>query len=179
MEVISDDNTRIWHVNFETPGSKNDGTIMNHSEFIRDVRNKKWSPCLPDFVIKDYNIRKFYYLADGICPKMLIFAWPHPNPMNRKEKMYGSYHSSPRKAVERVFGVLYRQFRIVYNKSRLQDDKEMEMVVEMCCVLHNMIEGKRGYEGTMKSWKELEEANNFDLNLKELLNPECREEQAR
>lgn len=172
-------NLKLWHVNFGTTGFKNDGIVMIHSEFFNDVRNKKWPPHLLDFVIIDYNFRTFYYFADGIYPKVLIFSLPHPNLMNHKEKMYGSRHSSARKAIERVFGVLFLQFRILYNRCRLRDVKEIEIVVEACCVLHNIIAADWGCEGTMKYRKKLEKANNFDLNLKELLNPICRVEQAR
>lgn len=42
--------------------------------------------------------------------QILVFALPHSDPRSRKEKMYAVYRSSARKAVERAFGVVFRQF---------------------------------------------------------------------
>lgn len=118
LEVICDDNLRIWHVKFGIPGSKNDTTIMHNSSMFKDIRNKDWPPSLPRFEVQGFVVQTYYYLADGIYPKFLLFALPHPDPRTRKEKMYGARHSSARKAMERVFDVPFRQFRLLYNPSR-------------------------------------------------------------
>lgn len=178
MEVISDDKLRIWHLNFGMPGSKNDKTIMHFSNIMNDIRNKLWPEVLPKFTICDYNVESFYFLADGIYPKFMFFALPHPDPRTRKEKMYSDYHSSARKAIERVFGVLFRQFRILYNRCRLENVEEIQEVVKACCIIHNMVAVERGYEGTMQFKKELEEEEN-DIELERVVRPECRYEQAR
>lgn len=179
MEVISDDKLRIWHLNFGIPGSKNDKTIIQHSGFFNDIRNKNWPPVLPEFDLEGFVVRRFYYLADGIYPKFMFLALPHPDPRSRKEKKYAAYHSSARKAVERVFGVVFRQFRILYNSCRLGSLEDMECVVKACAILHNMIAEKRGYAGTIKFKKELEDDEDIEINLKEVITSECRREQAR
>lgn len=38
MEVLYDDNFRVWRLNFGTSGSKNDKTIFDHSLFLNKVR---------------------------------------------------------------------------------------------------------------------------------------------
>lgn len=60
---------------------------------------------------------KYYYLADGIYPKY-------------RRSFFSAHHSSARKSVERVFGVLFRQFKIIYQPCRLQHIHEMNEVVE-------------------------------------------------
>lgn len=123
MEVVTDANLRIWHLTFGVPGSKNDTTIMQNSPLFNDIRNKSWPPALPEFNFNGFIVKTYYYIADGIYPPFLIFALPHPNPTTRKEKSYGACHSSARKAVKRVFGVLFKHFkyfmyRAVYNPSK-------------------------------------------------------------
>jgi hypothetical protein len=70
-----------------------------------------------------------------------------------KEKLFASQQESVRKAVERVFAVLFSRFNIVYQPSRLFDKGYMEDVMIACCVLHNMIVAVRkdGYTGTQNA----------------------------
>jgi hypothetical protein len=41
--------------------------------------------------------------------------------------------------VERVFGVLFEQFDVLYQPSRLHHMDSMQKVVRSCVILHNMI----------------------------------------
>ena len=58
--------------------------------------------------------------------------------------------SSARKAVERVFGVLFARFGILYQPCRLQDLKDMQNVMKACCIMHNMMALERSYYGTSR-----------------------------
>lgn len=115
LEVFCDDNLRIWSLNFSVPGSKNDVTIMDHSPFFRAVRNGKWPTVRPRLCISGHQLKRFYFLAEGIYLRYSIFLLPLPDPRIAKERRYAAQHASARKSVERVFGVLFRQFRILYN----------------------------------------------------------------
>lgn len=124
-------------------------------------------------------VRTYYYLADGIYPKKLLFALCHPEPRTRKENIYSANHISARKAVERVFGVLFRQFRIIYVPGRTESLKEMETVMKECCILHNMIARARGYRGTMKFRQHLEDDEKLVIDMSEVMRVECQYEQGK
>lgn len=95
-------------------------------------------------------MRTFYYLADGIYPKFSLYELPHPNPTTKRERRYSAHHSSARKDVERVFGVIFKEFIIKSHLCRLSHVKEIEKVALGCCILHNMISKKRGYKEKIK-----------------------------
>lgn len=81
--------------------------------------------------------------------------------------------------MERLFGPLFRQFRILYNRCRLENVVEIETIVKACCILYNKTAARRGYNGIMKFRRKLEEDEKLDLNIDEVLQLECRYEQAR
>jgi Plant transposon protein len=71
-----------------------------------------------------------------------LFAFVSPsftNPRNLKRKLFAKTQESARKAVERVFGILFKRFAILYQPSRLWSLSDMGQVVETCCILHNLI----------------------------------------
>ena len=45
---------------------------------------------------------------------------------------------SVRKIIERVFGMLKKRFRILRLPMLVKDTSEVEDMVKVCCVLHNM-----------------------------------------
>lgn len=179
MEVWCDDNLHIWSLNFGIPGAKNDRTIMDHSPFFRSLRLGKWPSVRPVLCIAGHMLMHFYFLVDGIYPRFSIFAVPIADPRTAKEKRYAARHNSARKAVERVFGVLFRQFRILYEPCRLWYVDEIADVMTACVILHNMIADKRGYAGTMRFRAELEEEDQcLPLELDTVMTAECRYDQS-
>jgi hypothetical protein len=50
----------------------------------------------------------------------------------------GGRCESVRKIIERVFGMLKNRFRILRLPMLVQDMSEVEDMVKVCCVLHNM-----------------------------------------
>lgn len=179
MEVFCDDNLRIWNLNFGTPGSKNDRTIMEHSPFFHSIRNGQWPGARPVLCVSGHQVKRFYKLVDGIYPRLSIFALPLADPRTGKEKCYSARHNSARKAVERVFGVLFRQFRVLYEPCRLWHLEDIHYVVKACAILHNMIADARGYQGTMRFRNELDgEEQARPVDLEAVMTSECRYEQA-
>jgi Plant transposon protein len=80
----------------------------------------------------------FYLLADGICPAFRMFLSTIRVPRTLSEKVFCKTQKSARKAVERVFGVLFKRFSILYQPSRLWALDDMGCIAEACCILHNM-----------------------------------------
>ena len=124
-------------------------------------------------------MKRFYKLADGIYPRLSIFAIPLADPRTGKETCYSGRHNSARKAVERVFGVLFRQFRVLYEPCRLWHLEDIHFVVKACAILHNMIADARRYQRMMRFRNELEgEDQARPLDLEAVITAGCRYEQA-
>jgi Plant transposon protein len=139
MEVICDDKLRIWHLFFGVPGSRNDINIMNMSPLFQLIRAGKWPPGRPQRQVSWLFVDWFYFLCDSIYPRFRIFATTVGNPRTPREKLYASAQEGVRKSVERVFGVLFARFHILYRPSRLWYKEDMADVVATCCIIHNMI----------------------------------------
>ena len=117
---------------------------------------------------------------DGIYPRITIFAVPLVDPRTAKEKCFSNRQNSSRKAVERVFGFLFRQFRILYEPCRLWHLEDISFVVKACAILHNMTASRRGYVGTMRFRNEMQEEDQArPLALQSVMTSECRYEQAK
>jgi hypothetical protein len=149
LEIVCDDFLRIWHVNFGSPGSRNDISIYHQSRLFNDIRVGKWPDVEPEIIIGEFSLTWFYMLSDGIYPKVKHLI----NSMHgdtARENLFARQQEAVRKAVERVFAVLFSRFNIIYQPSRLFDKGYMEDVIFACCILHNMIceVRKESYTGT-------------------------------
>jgi hypothetical protein len=150
MEVVCDDFLYIWHCNFGFPGSKNDVQIMHSSPLFNAIRTGNFLLTRPDTDVAGFRLHWYYYLYDGIYPAYRIFMLIISKPRHAKEKLYEKQQEGARKAVENVFGVLFKRFAILYQPSRLWTTSAMSDIVDCCVVLHNMIVSarKRNYTGT-------------------------------
>lgn len=97
----------------------------------------------------------------------------------KKEKAYSDQHSSARKAAERVFGAPFRLFKILYYPCRLEDKKDMLVVVEACSILHNMNTLELGYERTVKLRKQMQKDGKINSRIKRFMRVECIIEECR
>lgn len=138
MEVICDDFLRIWHLNFGAPGAKNDIQIMNASQHFNRIRLGQWPSLLPSMTIEGLYVDWIYYLADGIYPKLRFLMSTIQTPTTDEEVLFKNMQEGVRKGVERVFGVLFKRFNILYRPSRLHSVDDMNNIVKACVILHNM-----------------------------------------
>lgn len=157
MEVLCADNLISLHLYFGIPFLKNDTSIMAHLPFFQDVIKDVWPKVRPSVCVSGNQLRKLYLLADVMYPSYVFFSLPLPEPRTRKDLLYSVRHNSSRKAVERLFGVRFRQFRILYIPSSVLGLSIMETVMKASCNLHNMIAYFLGYDGTMTFTKTLDE----------------------
>ena len=67
--------------------------------------------------------------------------------MTQKEKAYSAIQEGARKSIQRVFGVLLKQFAILFLPGRLWFSEEMTFVMKASCILHNMIVEERVHTG--------------------------------
>jgi Plant transposon protein len=130
MDVVGDDYLYIWHLMFGTPGSKNDINIMNASPLFNDIRAGKWPPCRPQMEVLGFPLSWFYYLAVGMCPRFRISVLTRRQPRSLMAKLFAKHHEGARKSLERVFGVLFKRFGILYRPSRLCITRTRGMLFE-------------------------------------------------
>jgi Plant transposon protein len=83
-------------------------------------------------------------------PRYRIFFTTISDSRTRKEKLFGKHQEGARKSAERVFGMLFKRFQILYRPSRLWSEKDMNKIVKACIIIYNMIVSHRrpGYTGT-------------------------------
>lgn len=151
MEVVCDDFLRIWFLNFGAPRCKNDCQIFNQSSLFNRLRTAEWPPEHPDLPIgESFVLKWFYYLADGIYPKLRFLMSTIGAPETQKEKLFCSQQEGARKMIERLFGVLFKKYQILYRPSRLWFVEDMKDIVHTCAILHNMnvSANKANYTGT-------------------------------
>lgn len=150
---------------FVVCGSRNNKTTMDNSTLFSDIQNGKWPPSRPTTLIAGRDVRTFHYLADKIYPKFSFLALPHPNATAKREGKYSAHHGTARKAGERVFGVMFKQFIIMSHICRLAHVKEIEKVALCCCILPNIISKERSYKWTIKFCRELQQRNESERRL--------------
>jgi Plant transposon protein len=149
LEVICDDFLYIWHMNFGSPGARND-LVQHSSDHSNRIRMGLWPPTRPETMIGNLLLRWYYYLADGIYPRWRVFITSITNPRTAKEKTLSKQQEVVRKGVERVFGVMSQQFQVLYRPCHLWYLKSMRSVMMACVVIHNMVvlQRKHRYTGT-------------------------------
>lgn len=59
--------------------------------------------------------------------------------MTEEEKKFSAAQEGVRKCVERVFGVLFRRFKIMFTASELHSSADMMCIAKACAILHNMV----------------------------------------
>lgn len=144
MEVIWQPlDLHIWHLYFGLPGVMNDLNIPSVSSHFADVLSGKFPPWKVDYKIGTESFDWMYCLADGIYPEYKVFVRSLSSPTCRKQKGFTLLQESVRKCVERVFGLLFKQFSILFQPGRLYFSEDLNVIVRDCCILHNMVVEKR------------------------------------
>ena len=139
MEVIADESLRIWHLLFCQPGSRNDLDILDASPLFHQTRFDHYPSTKPWINIDQFEIDWHYILTDGIYPRWKMFVQSYRDPKKREERSFSKHQEGVRKSVERVFGVLFQRFNILYMPCRLWRKSSMRDVVTACAILHNMV----------------------------------------
>jgi Plant transposon protein len=67
---------------------------------------------------------------------------------SRRKNLYSGNQECSRKCIERVFGVLFRRFMIMFVKSELWSVDKMRCIGKCCVILHNTIVEQRRNEYT-------------------------------
>lgn len=145
LEAVASQDLWIWHADFGVAGSNNDINVLQRSSLIQALLHG--TDLTATYQINGTNRHQPYFLADGIYPSWSIFLKGFPAPLSAKEKLFTEAHSAARKDVERAFGVLQRQWRILALPARFWHLGNLCDVMYCCIILHNMIVESRRDSG--------------------------------
>lgn len=82
--------------------------IMGRSLIFIDARNTIWTSRTRDFQLGSYKVQTFHFLADCIYPSCFFVALSIAGSRMKMEEAYCGHHSSARKAIEGIFGALFK-----------------------------------------------------------------------
>jgi hypothetical protein len=75
----------------------------------------------------------------------------HGSPQNHKE-LYNLRHASLRNAIERIFGVLKKRFKVLTDQLEYRYGNQVQLINALCC-LHNIIRVIGGDDIYDKEWE--------------------------
>nr|XP_043639066.1 uncharacterized protein LOC122610137 [Erigeron canadensis] len=85
------------------------------------------------------HYEKGYYLGDDIYPEYATFVKTFSDPIDKKIRHFKKKQESARKGIERAFGVLKNQWKVLKHPSLYWDKKSIQDVCYACIILHNII----------------------------------------
>ncbi|XP_068314983.1 uncharacterized protein [Pyrus communis] len=92
-----------------------------------------------DYYINDHYYNVGYYLANGIYPKWATLVQAIPNPANDVKKLFTLHQEAYRKDVERPFGILQAQWKIISEPAKGWSRDNLDSIMMSCIILHNTI----------------------------------------
>jgi hypothetical protein len=172
VEVVCDDFLHFWWCNFGSPGAGNDKQIINQSQRFNSIRTGQWPKTTTDIDIDGYKLTWLYLLCDGIYPRFRYLMSSCLSPTLPMKIFFSERQDGARKAVERLFGVLFKKWATFYRPSRLWHVEDMEIIMKACTILHSMscderretFTGSSAAQMTLDS-NQLEEADDIPIIL--------------
>ncbi|GKB15158.1 ALP1-like protein isoform X1 [Tanacetum coccineum] len=118
--------------------ANNDITVLHHSPLFDDLLADN-EPVAP-YVVNGQPFDRGYYLADDIYPQWSTFVKSFTVARDEKNAVFKRRQKSARKDVERAFGVLQGQWRIIAQPVRAWTVNKLRRIMYTCIILHNMFE---------------------------------------
>ena len=84
------------------------------------------------------KFRQVFLLADGIYPCWSRFVRTISDPVGIVEKNFAKWQESARKDIERAFGVLQGEFKIVSKPLQAMQPDVIGAIMSTCLICHNM-----------------------------------------
>lgn len=139
MEAICDLDLWVWSFQFGLPGAFNDLNILEVSNHFNRVLAGEFPQVEPSYTLSGEVFNWYYYLTDGIFPAWKIFIKSVQEAGTARLTWYKARQEGARKCVERLFGVLFRRFKIMFIPSEIWSVAIMTSVAKAAIVMHNMI----------------------------------------
>lgn len=117
----------------------NDLNVVGVSCHFTRVLSGQFPPAVPRYNIGSRIMTWRYYITDGIYQLWRIFAKALGEVGDDKTALYNRNIEAVRKCVERVFGVLYRRFKLLYISCECWTMSKIQVVCKAAVSIHNMI----------------------------------------
>jgi hypothetical protein len=118
-------------------GSHNDINVIQRSPIFDDLAHGRIVPI--NFTVSGHKYNVGYYLRDKIYTEWATIVKTKSHMVNTKDQTFATAQELPRKDVERAFGILRSKFRIIQNPYKMWSLKDMNTIMCVCIILHNMI----------------------------------------
>ena len=141
LEAACDYNLWFWHASFGYPGTLNDINILNLSPLVDSFLDGSFETTEQSVVPYELNGEKFrqvFLLADGIYPCWSRFVRTISDPVGIVERNFAKWQESARKDIERAFGVLQGEFKIVSKPLQALKPNLIANIMSACLICHNM-----------------------------------------
>ena len=141
LEAACDYNLWFWHASFGYPGTLNDINILNLSPLVDsflDGSFEKIEETVVPYKLNGENFRQVFLLADGIYPCWSRFVRTISDPVGNIEKNFSKWQESARKDIERAFGVLQGEFKVLSKPMQALQPDVIGAIMSTCLICHNM-----------------------------------------
>ena len=141
LEAACDYNLWFWHASFGYPGTLNDINILNLSPLLDSFLDGSFQLVEGEVVPYELNGQKFsqvFLLADGIYPCWSRFVRTISTPVSKVEKKFAKWQESTRKDIERAFGVLQGEFKVLSKPMQAMQPDVIGSIVSTSLICHNM-----------------------------------------
>ena len=141
LEAACDYNLWFWHASFGYPGTLNDINILNLSPLVDgflDGSFEKIEKSVVPYELNGEKFRQLFLLADGIYPCWSRFVRTISNPVGLLEKNFAKWQESARKDIERAFGVLQSEFKVLARPMQALQPDVIGAIMTTCLITHNM-----------------------------------------
>ena len=141
LEAACDYNLWFWHASFGYPGTLNDINVLNLSPLVDSFLDGSFEKAEEEVTPYELNGEKFsrlFLLADGIYPCWSRFVRTISAPVGRIEKNFAKWQESSRKDIERAFGVLQGEFKVLSKPMQALQPDVIGAIMATCLICHNM-----------------------------------------
>jgi hypothetical protein len=138
LEATTTKDTWIWHSFFGTAGALNDKNILDRSPlFESTIAGTGWGV---EFELEGHVYKMPYYLVDGIYyPWSTLIQSKSLISQDAPTKFFTKCQEGFRKDIERAFGILQGQFKILKEPAMGWYPGDLHAIMNTCIILHNMI----------------------------------------
>lgn len=169
-EATVDHNKRVHHLAGHHYGAKNDKTIVMTDSHVQAIRDGELYQDLEYemFVNEDGTMETFvggYLIADGGYHRWRCLQCPLKHSEDPDVNLFCAALESIRKDVECFFGILKIRFRYIDGKIEVHSFEEIDNVMYVCCILHNML---LEHDGFSDRWRDLDEWADPDADAHEV-----------
>lgn len=145
--AMCDANYCFTYVNIGSCGKNSDSTIFQNSELFKQLERNNLGLPAPKYLRGSNIVAPHVIVGDGAFGISNYVMKPYlRNDMTYKQKIFNYRLSRARRYIECTFGILSNKFRVFHTPMNASFSNAKN-IVPACCVLHNFIRVRDGYNG--------------------------------